>query len=287
MLAQTQEIVPPHQPQHPLVVRHQALAPELRRDPPVAITAVRQRHPLDRVAHRGLFLPGRRGPPLAVVTRPAHPRQGAHPLDRELALRPWGRHRRDDRVDARTPGPSLGRRAPPPRRKACRKKSSSTCCWPTLRSSSAIRRRAVARSLPGSRSSTPKPLRGRHAGRSASTPPSRKCRHQRYKCTLGNCSSRARPATPSPARTRFTAESLNSRLKTRRLPLDIVLSSRTVPCFSVSFWGCTPIRLTCKSPVFAGEPPSPPTGKGRSPADSLQKQKRIGPRPASHGPGRV
>jgi hypothetical protein len=55
-LAQTQQIVLPHQPQHAFVVHHKAVATQLRCDPPVAITAVGQHHALDRVASRGLFL---------------------------------------------------------------------------------------------------------------------------------------------------------------------------------------------------------------------------------------
>jgi hypothetical protein len=44
-----------------------------------------------------------------------------------------------------------------------------------------------------------------------------------------------------------------ARLYTRRLPSDIVLSSRTVSCFRVSPQGCTPSRPRCFFAVFTGD----------------------------------
>jgi hypothetical protein len=88
-LAQAQQIVPPHQPQHALVVRRKPVPAQLRRDPPVPIAAVGQRRPLHRVSDRGLFLARRRCTPLAVIAGAGDPRQRAQSLDRELALRPW------------------------------------------------------------------------------------------------------------------------------------------------------------------------------------------------------
>jgi len=75
--------------------------------------------------------------PMAVVARPTHPSQRAHPCDRQRALR--GRHRVDEREDALPPRPPLGGGGALTCRKAALKKSSSTACWPTLRSSSASR----------------------------------------------------------------------------------------------------------------------------------------------------
>jgi hypothetical protein len=85
-LAQTQ-IVLSHQPQDPFVVGHKALATQLRRNPPIAIAAVRQRHALNGVTHSRLFLARRRCTPAPVVAGAAEPRQHTHPLDRELASR--------------------------------------------------------------------------------------------------------------------------------------------------------------------------------------------------------
>src|SRR5258708_15365887 len=85
---------------------------------------------------------------MTVVAGATDTGEPAHTLDREHALRTGCRlhHRLDDFVDFVAPVPSLGWRSPFTCRKACRKKSRSTCCWPTLRSSSAIRRLATDRS---------------------------------------------------------------------------------------------------------------------------------------------
>jgi len=84
--------------------------------------------------------------------------------------------------------------------------------------------RAVARSA--TRMAFATALVGRHAGRKASGPPRRKCMHHLYKWVAVNPSSPDSAVAPSPAIIRFTAESLNSRLKTRRFPVDIGLPSR-------------------------------------------------------------
>jgi hypothetical protein len=62
---------------------------QLSGDPPIAIVAVLQRHTLDRVTSRGLFLSRCRRLPAAVIAGAAYPCQPTHSLDRELALRPW------------------------------------------------------------------------------------------------------------------------------------------------------------------------------------------------------
>src|SRR5262249_62291693 len=89
---------------------------------------------LQDIAQLRLFA-GRRAPaPVAVVTRAAHAGQGAHPCDRERALR--RRPRVDEREDAVAPRPPLGGGGAFTCRKAALKKSISSACWPTLRSSS-------------------------------------------------------------------------------------------------------------------------------------------------------
>ena len=241
---QTQQIVPAHQAQHPLVVHRKALATQQRGDPAVPIVRMPQCQTLDRITHRGLFLARCRRAPMAVVPGPAHAGQRAHPLNREFALRQGGRHRLDDFVDPVTPGPALGRRAPLTCRKACRKKSSSTCCWPTLRSSAAIRPRAASSSPPAAPGREPGPvveahpsdLRGRPGPRRASGPPETKRSRQMYKSLLENRSSRANASTFSPASIRLTIPSLNARLKTRcdDLDLDIRSPMENCPLFSVS-----------------------------------------------------
>ena len=60
---------------------------QLRRDPAIAIPAVRQRCTLHYIAHSGFFLGWSECSPLPVITSTAHSCQQAQSLDRELALR--------------------------------------------------------------------------------------------------------------------------------------------------------------------------------------------------------
>src|SRR5262249_58371792 len=82
---------------------------------------------------------------VAVVGGAAHAGQGAHPFDRERALR--RRPRVDEREDAVAPRPPLGGGGALTCRKAALKKSISSACCPTLRSSS-TKRGSRAESLP-------------------------------------------------------------------------------------------------------------------------------------------
>src|SRR5499433_2170572 len=115
------------------------------REPPIAIVPVADGPALQDVAQLRLF-PARRDPaPGAVVAGAAHAGQGAHPFDRERALR--RRPRVDEREDAVAPRPPLGGGGALTCRKAALKKSISSACWPTLRSSS-TRRGSRADALP-------------------------------------------------------------------------------------------------------------------------------------------
>ena len=267
-LAQAQQIVPPHQPQHAFAVHHQPVAAQLRRDPPIAITPVRQRHALDRIAHRGLLLARCRRLPMAVVAGPGDPRQGTHPLDRELALRPGRRHRRDDRVDAGAPGPSLGRRAPRLAARLAEKNrvqpAAGRSCAPARRCARAPRQ--IPRRL---EIEHPKPL----------ARPT--CRPQRFGATQAKVLA---PLVQIPARDLelacqrrhalpgqhvLTAASLNSRLNTRRSPSDIVLSSKHPLFFCLTFGVHSsisqPHKSLCRRAFAHVAPCSPPsiTGKNR------------------------
>src|SRR5262249_59892870 len=92
------------------------------------------------------FFRARRAPtPVAVVAGAAHAGQGAHPFDRERALR--RRPRVEEREDAVAPRPPLGGGGALTCRKAALKKSISSACCPTLRSSS-TKRGSRAESLP-------------------------------------------------------------------------------------------------------------------------------------------
>ena len=59
------------------------------------------------------------GDVMTVVAGATYPCQPTHTIDREIALLHGWRQRFDDRVDAVTPSPSLGRRASLTCRKAC------------------------------------------------------------------------------------------------------------------------------------------------------------------------
>src|SRR5580658_8666662 len=185
---------------------------------------------------------------MAVVAGAADAGESTHSLHRERALRQRGRHRLDDRIDPLTPGPVLGWRGSLTCRKACRKKSSSTCCWPILRSSSATRRRAAASASSGpsggagivAGAAAPLAARGgRPRPRKACGPPARKRSRQAYRSLRDSLSSRPKALTFSPATSRQTTPSLNSRLKTRGdLDLDMGPPMENCYQFPVShFWG--------------------------------------------------
>jgi len=108
---EVQEVVLPHQAQHPLVIGRPAGTAQPGRDPAIAVMPVLERQLLDRVPEPGLLLARRRSLPVTVIAGPAHPGQPAHPVDPELALRQRRAHRFDDRVDAVAPGAPFGRRA--------------------------------------------------------------------------------------------------------------------------------------------------------------------------------
>jgi hypothetical protein len=135
--AEAEQIVRAHQPQHALVVHGPALAPHGLRQAPIAVKPLGQGELLEGVAEAGLLVPGRRVMPVSVVAPAADSRQGAHPLDRQRALR--RHHRVDEREDAAAPRPSLARGGAFTCRKAPLKKSISSACSPTLRSNSAMR----------------------------------------------------------------------------------------------------------------------------------------------------
>ena len=81
------QVVFTHQPRHTLVVHDQAAAAQLPAHPPVAVaTAMFQRHFVNRRAHFHLFFRRRLGCEPAIKSRPAYPRQHAHPLDPQTAL---------------------------------------------------------------------------------------------------------------------------------------------------------------------------------------------------------
>ena len=149
----------------------------------IAVVAVRDREALKHVTQVGLLTPGSHAPPVPVIARAADPRQRAHPLDGEGALR--GHHRVDEREDALPPRPPLGQGGSLTCRKASLKKSSSTACWPTLRSSSTSRESRTGSLLPtpyrrawrlgcctsARRRAHDTAFRGRPRGKSASAPP--------------------------------------------------------------------------------------------------------------------
>src|SRR5271165_3593600 len=95
---------------------------------------MRQRRPLDGISQGHFRLTGRLLLPVAIEARPAHPRQLAHPLDTQLALRLPAA---DLVVDAISPGFSLCRRSPSTLRKALLKKLASRLRRPNSPSSPA------------------------------------------------------------------------------------------------------------------------------------------------------
>ena len=112
----------------------------------IAIAAVRKSRALHRIPYRRFLLARHRCSPLPVVASTAHSRELAQPIDCKIALRTRCHLCRDDGIDARTPGPSFGRRDASMRRKAPPKKSSATCCSPILRCKASICRCAAPRS---------------------------------------------------------------------------------------------------------------------------------------------
>ena len=80
-------MVVPHEPRHPLVIHHQAVPPQVGRDPPIAIpTPMGQRDLLNLRAHRHLLVQRLRLLPRPVEPRPADRRQLTHALDTQAAL---------------------------------------------------------------------------------------------------------------------------------------------------------------------------------------------------------
>lgn len=113
---QAQQIVRPHQAEHPLVIGVPAFAAQQGRDPPVAIVTVGQGQALDRIAQSRLLTTGCRSLPMPVIAGAAHASEPAQRLDPEgsslvLALQRARRHRLDDRVGVVSPSTALRRRA--------------------------------------------------------------------------------------------------------------------------------------------------------------------------------
>ena len=137
LAAQGQQIVLAHKPQDFLGIHGLAPPAQARRHPPVAIVFVLEADHLDGVGKRMVQSAGRGAAEVPVVARTRHAREPAQALRVEDGM--GRRHAFDDREDAGRGLPCAG--VPSKARKACRKKSSSSCWRPTVRSSSAMRRR--------------------------------------------------------------------------------------------------------------------------------------------------
>jgi len=193
-----QQIVHPPQLLHSLVVHRPPGTLQQHRDDAISVMPVGERETTDFIPHRGFFLPRRPCLPISVVSGPARPGQPVHPFDLDALLLNL---RVDHRVDTVSPGPPFDRRDTPACRKAARKKSRSRCCWPTLRSSSAIRRWATAaassgRGIAGASTAAAGTNTGWPICCNASGPCASYFRRHLYNI-------RAEPLTPPPARSRL------------------------------------------------------------------------------------
>ena len=137
LLAQAEEIVLPHQPQHPLMVHKDAVAPQLSGYTPIAVAAFVRHDLLNQVAELRVSAAGRDRFEAPVVTCSADSCEPTQPLNGGCALHLRAPHHRvDDVVDV---GAELSPFRTLSSCKARRKKSNSTACRPILRSSSAMR----------------------------------------------------------------------------------------------------------------------------------------------------
>src|SRR5207253_5162059 len=134
-LPQTEQVVFPHQPLHPLAIDRRSAAAQLRRDPTAAVGGPCQRHALHLIAQ--FHARGSRAQAAPVKSRPADSRQRTHAAHGESSS---GVHfALDLLVNGAPPLTARSWRCCSTCCKARFKKSISRTCCPILRSNSAIR----------------------------------------------------------------------------------------------------------------------------------------------------
>src|SRR6516225_2997829 len=134
-LAQTQQVIYPHQPQNPFAVDPPSPAHQCALHAAISVDRPFQRDLLDLASQLHLLLLDLRGPQETVIARPADSPSLAQPVHRGPRFDGFP----DLLVEPATPLPATGRGCSLKRRKAFFKKSFSIVSWPILRSNSAIR----------------------------------------------------------------------------------------------------------------------------------------------------
>src|SRR5579864_947431 len=216
-LAQTQQIIFPHQAQHTLAVHFPALLLQLCRDPPIAIRRHAQGYPLHLIPHRQVSLPRLfflLPPP--VITRPAQPHRRTQPAHIHADSPP--RFAFDVGVLPSPPCPLPTARCSSSLSKALFKKSFSSVNRPMVRSSSPSRLAAL----------TPRsPLKALAGSFSHAT-------RQRCSIEASTWHARATSATLWPLSNCRTAAILNSWLILRLLRRDFITVLLTIAhCLTV------------------------------------------------------